>query len=506
VIRYSEEQLRFINAPDSFFVLFVLAFAGAGKTTVLEAYTNRRLNRRFLYLAFNSDIVKEAKKRFNSRNTDVFTGHGLAYRAIGFHYKDQLEGDLSNTDVGEVLISKFKFIRDDLESLIYARLAIQVVKNYLSCDQMEINGTHIDEHTFGSIARTGLSDVNVLDMATVIWNTMCDPADTSIPMIHDGYLKLYQIAGIELDYDYIIVDEAQDSTKCVLAILARQKAKLIMVGDPHQSIYLFRGSSNAFEYFKPCYTFFLTKSYRFGETTANIGNYVLGTKRLMLPPIVGMGEDEYVRQDEILDSGEQFMSISRSTTGMFMLLLKYRSELMSNPKREDTWHFIGGVKKYNFNVIISAMYLYLNQKDKVWSSEIKAFGSWGEYSAYATAVNDQKAISIVKLVEKLKSKVLPILMGFKSMHVDDPKKASILLTTGHRSKGLEHDNVVVNGDFLLPELPDLKGRQPDFDYKQVEQETNLTYVACTRAKKRIAILGNEKKTKPPIIPIKREVA
>jgi ATP-dependent exoDNAse (exonuclease V) beta subunit len=54
----------------------------------------------------------------------------------------------------------------------------------------------------------------------------------------------------------------------------------------------------------------------------------------------------------------------------------------------------------------------------------------------------------------------------------------ILLTTAHKSKGLEYDNVVIANDFK-------------FGTKEVlempEQELNLLYVACTRAKKNLQL-------------------
>jgi len=54
----------------------------------------------------------------------------------------------------------------------------------------------------------------------------------------------------------------------------------------------------------------------------------------------------------------------------------------------------------------------------------------------------------------------------------------IVLSTIHKSKGLENDRVF----FLLPEL--LPSRFATMDW-QLEQEENLRYVAITRAKKEL---------------------
>ena len=58
----------------------------------------------------------------------------------------------------------------------------------------------------------------------------------------------------------------------------------------------------------------------------------------------------------------------------------------------------------------------------------------------------------------------------------------ILLITAHKSKGMEWDNVIVGDDFpvdTILKLPHEKG------YNQ--QEINLFYVACTRAKLNIQL-------------------
>jgi hypothetical protein len=55
----------------------------------------------------------------------------------------------------------------------------------------------------------------------------------------------------------------------------------------------------------------------------------------------------------------------------------------------------------------------------------------------------------------------------------------VILTTAHKSKGREWDNVILADDYPSPY--DSKGRYIGLH----EQERNLLYVACTRAKKRL---------------------
>lgn len=76
------------------------------------------------------------------------------------------------------------------------------------------------------------------------------------------------------------------------------------------------------------------------------------------------------------------------------------------------------------------------------------------------------------------------------MQVAQPEHAQVTFVTAHSSKGLEWDNVVLGPDFQVPldekgeiiDIGDFRG--PNRKYKE---ETNLLYVACTRAKKKLYV-------------------
>ena len=92
-------------------------------------------------------------------------------------------------------------------------------------------------------------------------------------MIHDGYLKLYQLSNPFLAYDCILLDEAQDINPVTAAIVFAQArpqenrtqkpAAIILVGDGHQQIYSFRGAKDTLKRFSAARTHYLTRSFRF---------------------------------------------------------------------------------------------------------------------------------------------------------------------------------------------------------------------------------------------------
>ena len=65
-------------------------------------------------------------------------------------------------------------------------------------------------------------------------------------MSHNGYLKLYQLRKpkLDIDYDVILLDEAQDTNPAIQDIVMRQKCARVVVGDRHQAIYSFIGAED----------------------------------------------------------------------------------------------------------------------------------------------------------------------------------------------------------------------------------------------------------------------
>ena len=116
-----------------------------------------------------------------------------------------------------------------------------------------------------------------------------------------GYLKLFQLSGVNFadcayrHWDVVLIDEAQDLSPAIVDLVkkATSCAKII-VGDPHQQIYSFRGATNAIPMLEANHTFFLTRvslqggsedeklsmmvdfqSFRFGPEIAYVSSVIL---------------------------------------------------------------------------------------------------------------------------------------------------------------------------------------------------------------------------------------
>ena len=98
-------------------------------------------------------------------------------------------------------------------------------------------------------------------------------------MPHDGYLKLWQLRNPSLqrvtNHDVLLLDEGQDMNPTMLNIFMNQSVTRVIVGDPNQQIYMFRGAVNALGLISPTHTYFLTQSFRFGPEIGFVANLCL---------------------------------------------------------------------------------------------------------------------------------------------------------------------------------------------------------------------------------------
>ena len=128
---------------------------------------------------------------------------------------------------------------------------------------------------------------SLLASARRLWSLMGDP-DNPVGMVHDGYLKLFQLSQPVLTgFDYILFDEAQDANPAMLDIVQRQSMPQVIVGDRHQQIYGWRGAQNALDALQPTTTRYLTRSFRFGPPIAALANVLLATYKGETVAVVG---------------------------------------------------------------------------------------------------------------------------------------------------------------------------------------------------------------------------
>lgn len=303
-------------------------------------------------------------------------------------------------------------------------------------------------------------------MAKKHWDMMCD-AGSSVSMMHDGYLKLFQLSTPALPFDYIMLNEYQDTNPVTAAIVLSQKCPRILVGDPYQGIYEFRGARNAMEKVEADQPFYLTDSFRFGPRLATLASRLLleffgETQRL-----IGRGPETTLAP---VDRRSQFTTLCRTNAEIF-----YRA--IGAAEEGYKLGFVGGVGSYNFEQIYDGYRLSIDDKRAIRDPFIRGFNSYTDYELYAKESGDREAASIQKVVNTF-GKLIPSLIDkIKSLAIPNLKDAQRILSTAHKAKGMEFASVVLADDFF-----DLVGLGGPLEADTLSrEEIRLTYVALTRA-------------------------
>lgn len=463
------EQAEITNYKGS--KLVVVAFAGTGKTTTLIQYAHNNPTLRILYLAYNRSIADEAAGKF-PKNVECKTSHQLAFASEGKKFAEAKKLT-PNLHVKHILPA---IKSDDYD---YGREILAAVNTFLCSADDEPCVAHVNGYgTKDSLSPQWMSEAaRVIHDVNIVWMRMKDLED-EYPMTHDGYLKLYQVGqpNLAIRYGAILLDEAQDSTPVVTQLVMSQPLATILVGDPHQSIYRFKGADNALylPIMDDAHRLYLTNSFRFGKNVAMIANAILEYKG-ETKKVIGRGGP-----DEILFSIEghydkPFTILSRTVMGVISSAIWATSNDMKV-------FWVGGLEAYQTKDLLDLYYLR-NER----FSEIKNKGfaaKYPTYSSYVKIAKDTKDAEMRRAI-RLLSEHKEIPQRLAKLHENSVKyqeEAHVTVCTAHRSKGLEFNIVALNDDF--PDVFD-----PFYNDKEelMHDELNLLYVAATRALKTLAL-------------------
>lgn len=424
------------------------AFAGTGKTSTLVQHALARPSSRILYIAFNKSVAAEAKERFPD-NVECRTTHSLAYGAVGRKFADKL----GNVPVYMVTQAFNVTTRR-------AKLALEALGAFLCSTDDEIAIGHVDPDV---AEKNSIEASAVIDLAGRLWEEMQNTR-SPLKMSHDGYLKLWAQQRPRLRYDVILLDEAQDTNPITLdLVMAQTHATVVLVGDRHQGIYGFRKALNAMEAVDADERIALTQSFRFGQRIADVATMLLRSFKDEQHAIKGRADID-VRW--AVDTGRHYALIGRTNAGLFAAAAQ-----IVMGERDCRMHFVGGFDSYLFGKVLDAYYLWADERSKIKDPSIARFTHFTEFHDYGEEAGDAEVKALAKTVDQYRTQVPMIYNRMKAAETPLEDQAAITLTTGHRAKGLEWEQVSLADDFI--ELP------PDDDFDP--EEINLLYVALTRA-------------------------
>lgn len=475
----TEEQSAIIYSKEN--PLKVIAFAGTGKTATLVMKANHQMQKRILYLAFNKSVELEAKGRFGS-NVTAKTVHALAYGKFGKKFK-----------LGK--LSPYQVSRSSNLNLYDALLALKTLENWFSSADPRISSQHAAQDFLQKYPKDATS--RIITAADNIWEAM-QYGTGGTPMSHSGYLKLFQLSKPELPYDCVYLDEAQDSNGVTLQLVLDQANSMetTIVGDDFQSIYAWRGAVNALHKINAP-SLLLTQSFRFGQEIANVANKLLHTYFAQNTKLRGTGHSTVGNTD----IQKAHTIIYRTNAGVF----RKACDLVNSQNI-----YIPGSTEYGdlpiFMTLMDMYHLLTGDKKSIKNPEISCFESFDQVEEMVEQECLEPELSVsARIVKEFGLSVPQKIEDIKRVLQPTPDTAQVVLTTAHKAKGLEWNQVLLGDDF--PRLFDKVGDLIPLGYEEGEldpQEVNLLYVAATRAKQNLE-LNNDLKRLYSYNPIKKPV-
>ncbi len=476
----TEEQHQIINSTGN---IKINAVAGSGKTTTIIEYAKKRQsNSKILYLAFNKSVKLEAIQKFSAQglnNVQVETAHSLAYRHIVNQngYKIKANG-YKSYEIAEIL--GLKASDDQLTEFVLGHHINKFVAYY--CNS---NKDKVKELNYLDVVQDEKAKHFVKANYSLILNQtrqFLGKMNTGeIEIIHDFYLKKFQLSKPKLYYDFILFDEGQDASGAMLDIFLNQDATKVIVGDTHQQIYGWRYAVNSLE--KADYeTLYLSNSFRFSQDIANLAMNILQMKSI----ISDYQEVEIFGKGEIKNKIKTRAVLARTN---LMLLLK-AIEMLIDKKEAKKVYFEGNFNSYIYATEGGSIYDVLNLKnnkhDQIRDGLIKKMKDFDTLKDFIDKTNDMEIAVMYDIVKKYGNELPNLLTKIKKMQVENDEKenAELIFSTVHRCKGMEYDEIFLANDFINEfTLQNLKLDKNDkMGLAKALEEINILYVAATRAK------------------------
>lgn len=458
----------------------IKAVAGSGKSTTVEEAV-KRITRGLSHvvLAFNRKIAEALK----SRGLNARTFHSLVTFLV-LRYKRQK--DVTTDKLYRIIDEKLTGHEAKLYGSFINRLVSLGRNMGIGCLQIDTPDAWAQLVEYHDLeleqdeARMG----RAIELASQLltWSYESEMVD------FDDVLYLAVRDGLTLPkFDFVFVDEAQDTNPIQRAILRKvmkPTSRLLAVGDPAQAIYGFRGAdSNSMQLIADefdCIELPLTVSYRCPKAVVAYAHKWVSY--IEHAPNAADGEVRDIGKSwngKTFESGD--LIVCRTTkplVSMVYQLIKMRvpAVILGKEIGEGLIKLIERLNGKGLEGLTANLF--------EWSAREHEKAVARKQESKAEAIIDKRDC-ILTLIDALKEndRTVPGLIRFIGSLFSNVK-APVTLSTIHRAKGLEADRVFWLNASLCP-APWAKQEW------QQQQEVNLCYVATTRAKASLYLLDEK---------------
>lgn len=490
--KYQQDIFDFIQHGNGNSV--INALAGSGKTsTIVNAVKLIPSTCNALFIAFNKEIVKELEKKLAGvKNVQVKTLHSLGLLMIRRNLGTNIE------------IDEYKyrtFIKKNIKQLSSAdfdKMTTKLMQQYTDnviqlCDLGRYNLAQCEKDLLQVSARHDIPIID--DECNAVLNVMKWGREntTSIDFTDMVWLP-YELTlnPIGLQYDYIFIDECQDLNAAQRELFLRcfrRGTRFIAVGDKKQAIYSFAGadaeSFAKLQNLPNTTTLPLPISYRCPKKVVNLANQFVDTMECR----EGAPDGEIVHNVSIKDIHDGDMVLCRTKMPLIKLYMRYlRMGVKSYVRGQDIGlnllRMVDNTEQIVLNVSLQKDGVFARLYDDLFEERNRLMIKRGMDLEDATLSNQiMNKYDSIKALEILAEG----LTSARDLHdrienVFAESADGVCLSTIHKAKGLEANNVYILCKTLMP------SRLATQDWEK-EQEQNLMYVAYTRAKYKLGFVS-----------------
>ena len=470
--------------------LVVEAAAGSGKsTTLIKCLDFIPNNDKVLLTAFNTDIVNELKKKTSDRpNVEVRTLHGLGLLFIKknipqasaipepFKYDSFIKNNIKElTSINTYTLRGREYFRylDNIKKFVdFGRYYLcQTVRDLDFIEERYGIDTIADEKEAAlKVMEWGKNALETIDYTDMVW----------LPNVL--YLK-----PLGLLFDFIMVDECQDMNKAERELVLKcfkMGTRMMSVGDSSQMLYAFSGgdpeSFNALKSIPNTKCLPLSISYRCGKSIVDFAKKIVPTIEAADNAVDGQVVKN-VSLDAVKDGD---MILCRNNAPLVQIYNEFlklgkKSFIRGKDIGNNLKAIVKSTKQDELNADCKADGVFVRLYDDLFVSRNKLMEKFGIDAE--TAMNSpqiQNKLDMINALEILAEGIKTseeIIEKIDEIFPKRDKKDGISLSTIHKAKGLEANNVFIACDSLMPS----KSAKKDWE---IRQEYNLMYVAYTRAK------------------------
>ena len=497
-LNFSSYQLAFFDLMESGETSIVVnAKAGAGKTTTIVEGCNRLPeNLSVLFLAFNKKIVNELKDRLPN-GVECATFNSAGWRAwIRFTGKSYRAIKIDAKKTWRIIWDTFDKEDQALYGAFVNKMVALAKHSGLTPDSSEDQWWAVQDH-HNVTMNSGDADYEyglrlcqqVLEESIRRATWVCDFDDQIyMPWLRNATLP---------KFDRVFIDEAQDTNSIQIDLLKRMLrpgGKLIAVGDPQQAIYGFRGADHTA-------MARITEAFSATEVPLSIcyrcAKNVIERAQEYVPDIYASdtapdGVVEDVEEYSIEDFQPSDAILCRNNAP----LIEVAYQIISRGRGVN---FLGRDIGAGLKSLIRSM-----EASDLDDLELKLYGWFDKESEKLRKKRQEEKIELLedrlKCIEvfianlpQSRQTIGDLLQAIDALF--ENKGRGITLSSVHKSKGAEWDRV-----FILDFNKYMPSKYARKEWMQL-QETNLIYVAITRAKRYLGFMTSNAWTDDPNITI-----